>query len=239
MLRCFNTLCAATLLIASLVSHADERIELIVPSFKPYTYFEDGEFKGIGVEKIEQVFAELEVEYTLTLAPNYGRAVDELKKGRVDGLFLASENEERNAVAEFSSPIMINRWSWFLAQGSDLHPSQENFKQEAQIATHLNTNTHKWLSRNGYNVGYAPSDTLALPRTLHKKRISAVFLAELVFIESSKELGLSEDDFIQVVEIAKPFGIYISKAYLEHHPGFMQRLNTAIEVIQTEQAEDP
>ncbi len=225
-----------SLLCLILISHhsfADERIKLIVPDFKPYTYYQDGEFRGIGVEKIKKIFSHLDIEYRLSLAPNYGRAVDELRKGRAEGLFLASENEERNDIAEFSKTIMINRWSWFLPENSKLHPSQPSFKKKAEIATYLNTNTHKWLEKNSYKVSYSPSDTKALPMLLDKKRIRVVFLAELVFFESSKEQGIDPTRFVQVVEKEKPFGIYISKDYLKKHPHFMRKLNDAIEATFT------
>ena len=222
---------ALLILFASINISAEDTLELIIPNFKPYTYYQDHEFKGIGVDKIKKIFALMNVPYSLSLAPNYGRAVDELKKGRVDGLFLASENEERNSIAEFSTPLMLNRWSWFLPQGSEMHPSHPSFKLNANIATSLNTNTHKWLKRNHYRVSYAPSDIRALPKMLIKKRINVVFLAERVFLESCKEQGVDPKVFIQIVEVEKPFGIYIAQAYLDRHPSFMKKLNEAIKTI--------
>lgn len=231
MLSILRKYLASFILLVSVNASAEETLELIIPNFKPYTYYQDHEFKGIGVEKIKKIFDSMNVPYSLSLAPNYGRAVDELKRGRVDGLFLASENEERNSIAEFSTPLMINRWSWFLPQGSEIHPSHPSFKLNANIATSLNTNTHKWLERNHYRVSYAPSDIRALPKMLIKKRISVVFLAERVFLESCKEQGIDPKAFIQVVEVEKPFGIYISQAYLDRHPFFMKKLNEAIKTI--------
>ena len=207
---------------------AGEKLRLIIPDFKPYTYFEQGEFKGVGVKKVKNILDALEIPYSLSIAPNYGRAVEELKQGRVDGLFLASENEERNAVAIFSQPVMINRWSWFTHKDSPILPSDPNFKQLTTVATHLNTNTHKWLVKNDYRVTFTPSDLHSLPKTLFNKRVGTVFLAETVFLDSCLAQGIDETFFNQHIESSKPYGIYITKAYAASHPEFMPKLNRAI-----------
>ena len=62
----------------------EESIKFVIPDFKPYTYALDGELKGIGVENISSIFKRLGLEYSLTLVPNYGRAVREVKVGRAD-----------------------------------------------------------------------------------------------------------------------------------------------------------
>lgn len=219
-----------TVCLAAFPTHllAADQLRLIIPDFKPYTYFEEGEFKGIGVDKVTSILEALELPYSLAIAPNYGRAVEELKQGRVDGLFLASENEERNAVAIFSQPVMINRWSWFTHKENPLSPNDPTFKQQATVATHLNTNTHKWLVKNDYRVTFTPNDLHSLPKTLFNKRVGAVFLAESVFFDSCEAQGIEESFFDQHIEISKPFGIYITKQYAESHPDFMSKLNQAI-----------
>ncbi|WP_261841529.1 substrate-binding periplasmic protein [Aliamphritea ceti] len=203
-------------------------INFMLPKFKPFTYVEDGEFKGIGVEKVRTIMDSMDTPYNLELAPNYGRAVEELKKNRVDGMFLASENAERNKVATFSEPVVINRWSWFILKDSKLLPGNITFHSKALVASQLNTNTHKWLLKENYQVGFAPSDIDLLPWVLSKGRVDAVFLAEEVFLKSCEDLDINPDIFIQVVQIEKPFGIYIHNNYLQSHPGFMDRLNSAI-----------
>lgn len=217
------------LLFAPLKAVSGDHLVLILPDFKPYTYLEQGEFKGIGVDKVRQILDKTETPYEFRLAPNYGRAVEELKNHRVDGLFLASENDERNAVAQFSDSVVINRWSWFMHKGVRLMPDETGFKEQISIATHLNTNTHKWLKKNNYLVGFAPADLNILPRVLLNRRVGAVFLAEAVFLKACEDQGIDPRSFTQIVEIAKPFGIYIHKAYLENNPEFMGKLNQAIQ----------
>ncbi len=222
-LRC---LVAMSLVLSALVSA--NPLTLMVPDFKPFTYYEGGQFKGIGVDEVREIMEAVGVPYELVLAPNYKRAVQELKTNGVDGIFLASENDERNQVAEFSEPVMQNRWSWFLLKDTELFPGNFIFQKNAVIASQKGTNTHKWLLSGDYNVGIAPVDVAQLPRMLAAKRVDAVFLAERVFLESCREQGISPDQFVQIVQVDKPFGIYINKQFLKSSPDFMKRLNTSI-----------
>ncbi len=226
------------LLISSLVftgaltAHAQDEIKLIVPNFKPYTFEEDGRIQGIGVELVEKIMKKVGVLYSLELAPNYGRAVEQTRIGQSDGFFLASKNAERDAIAVFSEPIAVNRWSWFLPAKSQLNPKDPTFKTSARIGTHMNTNTHKWLKKEGYTVTVTPNSVNVLPDMILKyNRADAIFLAEVVFIDVAQRNGISTDKYRQVVEIAKPFGMYIAKNYLLKNPGFMKRLNKAIKEV--------
>lgn len=67
---------------------------------------------------------------------------------------------------------------------------------------------------------------------LDKKRIDAAFLASEVFNAELNVQGYSERDYIEIVEKATPFGIYISKGYLREKPDFMKKLNKAILKVQ-------
>jgi len=214
-----------------------EKLKFSVPEFKPFTYQENGIIQGIGVELAKKVLDQVGVEYSLEIEPNYGRVVVQTKSGKTDGFFLASKNLQRDEIAVFSDAIMINRWSWFLSADSYFSPKTERFKTSARIATHLNTNTHRWLKKNGFNVSVTPNNVAVLPDMLFKyKRADAVFLAEIVFIDVAKRKEITPDKYRQVVESEKPFGMYISKNYLSRNPGFMDKLNQAIGEVAKENA---
>lgn len=203
-------------------------IRFAVPNFKPYSFVQNNKLKGVGIDKVKALMSKLDQSYFFRFVPNYGRAVEELRRGRVDGMFLASENEERNAIAEFSVPVLINRWSWFLNQPNTLDPHSELFKRDVTVATQLNTNTHKWLVKNNYLRIYPAKDPMRLANILDRGRLRAVFIAEEVFKSSVKQHRLNSNGFEQIVQFEKPFGIYISKRYLDKYPEFMIRLNQAI-----------
>ena len=214
------------------VTHATP-LRLVVPQFPPYTSESDGDFSGVGIELIEQLMLDMEIEYQLRSTPNYARALGELIRGQADGFFLASENSQRNNVAVFSEPLLINHWSWFLAQDSTIPPDSSAFKAMTKVGTIHGSNTNKWLIEHNYNVTSKANSAALLPvLLLDKKRVDAVFLASLVFRKELALHGYSSDKYIEIVEQSKPFGIYISKEYLENNPGFMEKLNSAILKIQ-------
>ena len=66
---------------------------------------------------------------------------------------------------------------------------------------------------------------------LELKRAEAIFLAEMVFISAANDSGVKPESYRQVIEISKPFGIYVSKKYLAKNEGFMEDLNRLIEKI--------
>jgi polar amino acid transport system substrate-binding protein len=213
----------------SCVAQVDKRLTFVIPDFKPYTYHVNGGLKGIGVDAIDEIFKQLGIEYSLTLVPNYGRAVLEVKSGRADGFFLASKNNQRDEIAIFSEPVTTNRWSWFLPIENKMHPSDRLFKQNARILTHLNTNTHKWLKKNGYVHVKGIPNLKSIPEKLNSRSsYTAIFLAEMVFFQLAEDYKLDLKNYQQIIEVEKPFGIYIAKQYLKNHPKFMQQLNAVI-----------
>ena len=213
-------------------AYAYDEITFTVPNFQPYTYKDDGKIKGIGVDVVTELLDEMKVHYKIKFSPNYGRALDDVKKEKVDGFFLASQNAERDNVAVFSSRVAYNNWSWFFPAESTLNPHGEHAKANMRVATTAHTNTHKWLVKDGYQKIDAVQNTKILPKfLLELKRAEAIFLAEMVFISAANDSGVKSESYRQVVEISKPFGIYVSKKYLAKNEGFMEDLNRLIEKI--------
>lgn len=198
-----------TLLLFSTLLGKDT-LHFVVPSFKPFTYREEETFQGIGIERVRSIFETLRIPITITLVPNYGRAVEETRSGRYDGFFAASQNEERDNVAHFCAPLFYNRWSWFHLQESTLKPQTPEFLEKARIATHVNTNTHKWLKANDFSVAYATNLSSLVP-LLIKKKVDAIFLAEEVFNGLLEEADIAPYTIIQTIESTRPMGLYLSK----------------------------
>jgi len=220
----------------SLLSYASyaATLRLVAPQFPPYTSESEGIFSGIGIDLIKQVMQDINVEYELRSTPNYARALGELENGNADGFFLASENDQRNEVAQFSEPLLINHWSWFFRPDANYNTDSFAFKASARVASIHGSNTYKWLIERDYNVTTKANSTKNFTAMLlEKKRIDAVFLASIVFRKTLASNGYSADDYVEVFEKSKPFGIYISKAYLKEHPDFMARLNASILKVQS------
>ncbi|MFT5594725.1 MAG: polar amino acid transport system substrate-binding protein [Oceanicoccus sp.] len=211
------------------MTHAFEPIILGIPDFKPFTYTENGSIKGIAVSDVNAVFKGIDTTLSIKQYGNYSLLLKALKKGEIDGFFLATKNSERDRYAVFSKAIRYNNWTWFTLKGNDINPEHSDFKYQSIVGTIGKTNTFRWLSRNGYQVKSESAEELLT--ALLNKDIHAAFLAEKVFENTYKEAGLSPNTFNRYIEIKRPFSIYISKTYLSANPNFMEILNSNIPEI--------
>ncbi|ALO34183.1 hypothetical protein CMT41_05140 [Colwellia sp. MT41] len=221
---------------AASVSQEHNFISLVSPYFPPYTYERQREVVGIGPDLIKRVFANTNIRYKITMVEDYGAAVHVMKEKLADGLFLASQNAERDAIAQFTQPLMINRWSWFMLKGSKVDVRSEVFKSQAGIGTIKGTNTSQWLKKNAYTVIAQPTNAQALVGMLKSHRIDAVFVADAVFEHELDVKVLSK--FTKVVEVEKPFGIYISHDYLKKHPDALKQINSSIKLLRQKISSD-
>jgi len=207
-------------------------LKFVVPDFPPFTYKLNGQLSGVGVDKIKKIMALSHINYTVQIVKDYKVAMLLMQQGKVDGIFLASENKERSDIATFSKPIMINRWCWYFKAGSGLTPLKRRFKRNAKVGTILNTNTQQWLQQNDYSIVGKPNNATALNKMLLANRVNAVFVAEAAF-----ETILSKDQYYlyhKMIEVEKPFGLYISNTYIDIHPHVITKINEAITQLITQ-----
>lgn len=206
-----------------------DTMRFIVPNYEPYTYLENGEIKGVGVESVKEVMSEIGVPYTLKLADNYDRVISIVESGDADGFFMASKSPERDSIAEFSHPLMVNKWGWIYLPNT-VHPDPQSmeFKRTMRVGVILNSNPHKWLEKNKYNVTGAPKNIDKLLRMLESGRVDVIFSSELVFLNHVKKKNLSKGYIIET-QLEQPFGIYISHGFIEKNRDIMDIINEAID----------
>jgi len=98
----------------SLAIHAKE-LSLVVDPWPPYHFEqEDGSLGGFGVEVIEKVLGNMNQPYKLTMKP-FARVQSDIKNGKADGSFLATENEERKTYAYFPQESILNsKWLFYI-----------------------------------------------------------------------------------------------------------------------------
>ncbi|MGF1696448.1 transporter substrate-binding domain-containing protein [Vibrio lamellibrachiae] len=221
----FIGLCTAVLF--SFSSSAQYNMHFFVPDFPPYTTVNsEGVPVGIGIDKMDLVLDSIDVKYSIEVGSNHGRALKELRRGRSDGFYMASKNDERDRYAVFSESLMINRWVWVvLMEGSEnLRPKSLAFKTDAKVMSLLNTNTSYWLLRNEYKALPPAADIKSLVTALDEKQVDAIFVAEVVF----SHLAEGSNKYKIILEKEKEFGIYVSNDFVEENPMFMFELNSAI-----------
>jgi ABC-type amino acid transport substrate-binding protein len=204
-------------------------LNLVSPHFPPYSYEENNQILGVGPELIRRVMANTDIPYKITMVEDYGTAVHVIKAKLADGMFLASQSAERDAIAVFAKPLMVNKWSWFIRKDSVIDTRSAGFKLHAGIGSIRDTNTAKWLNENGYTIIALPVDAHSLVAMLKSHRIDAAFVADVVF---ENELSKQERaQFKKVVEVKKPFGLYLSRDYVNNHPDALKEINRSIEKV--------
>ncbi|MEX0337037.1 substrate-binding periplasmic protein [Vibrio tubiashii] len=209
--------------------HAQYKMHFFCPDFPPYTTVDSsGSHAGIGLDKVKSILDSVGVDYTIEINSNHGRALAELKTGRSDGFFMASQNEERDKYAVFSESVMTNRWVWIV-----LTTHQGEFSSQPKsgytVASLLNTNTNRWLTKTGFNLAHPAESITSLIGMLDKQEVNAVLVAEEVYNHRFK----NNPRYKVILQEEKEFGVYISKSFLNRHPQFMEKLNKAIQASQT------
>lgn len=207
--------------------------ELIVgyPEFPPYTFTDQKQAKGLGIDLINKLAKNLKLTIKLKAIETYGNGKTRLKLGRIDALLLASKNAERDNIAVFSTPYLNNNWSWFARLGTKYDYDSSQSKRHLKIATYKGANTHQWLKDNHYNIIYPTTDIQAMIRQLFTQRVDAIFLSEQVFLQALNNSKWSKNELEKHQYIQQPFGIYVSKKFLEGRPTFMKELNAQIRKI--------
>lgn len=217
---------------------AQQALRFLMPDYPPYSYQENGSYKGVGYEAAAAILADMQQPFSVQLVPHFGRALGALQQGTADGFFLATESAERNKVAEFSEPVLMVEWTWvWLKRRTDLVPGSEHFKQKAQVSAQTNSNAFQWLKDHNYQVMAGTTDIRGLLNLLKFNRVEAILLPELTVKTLMAEQHIDTALYSFQQEIHLPFAFYIDKAYLQKHPHFMHQLNAAIRRYHSRQAE--
>ena len=205
-----------------------QTIRIGYPEFKPYTYTEQGEPRGIGIETMSAIAEQLQLTPEFIGVQTYGNAFTWLQKDKLDLVVLASQNSSRDNIAHFSQPIINNAWSWFFIKTPQRDYQEAVKDRTIRVATYLNANTHHWLLKKGYQSIAATVDLAAMIRQIKKQRIDAIFISEQVMREQLSRSETSIEAFYILPQLQKPFGVYVSHDYAKRYPRFLQKLNHAI-----------
>jgi ABC-type amino acid transport substrate-binding protein len=207
------------------IENSSVELKLVVPEFPPYTYLEQHKAVGIGIDLVEPVLKNVQLNASIKVVKDYALALFLVKNGQADGFFLASQNPQRDEVAVFSEPLLNNRWCWYISPENQYMPDHPAFKHHAKIAAIRNTNTQHWLLQQGYKVIGKPTTPQSLYKMMLAKRVNAIFIAEVVF-ENTLPPELTQ--WKKIVAVEKPFGIYLSKSFVQQHPAVLLNINAEI-----------
>lgn len=103
-----NILCALFLSCISLPTSASESITLGANAWMPYVMFDDGKPNGIAVNKVQQIADRLDYNLTIQSLP-FKRVLRYVEDGKIDGVLVAANREERQKYLAFTKPIFCER----------------------------------------------------------------------------------------------------------------------------------
>lgn len=205
----------------------DSLLRLDMPIYPPYAYVTNNTYSGVSYQTVIKVLEKSQIDYIINPVPNFGRAFEDTKNGLSDGFFVASQNESRDEIASFSEPIGQSVWTWVARSNFDLEDN-ERLKFSANIGVQLNSNLHRWLLINKYNVTSTPSNIKLLFKLLDSNRVDVIFLPRAVALRIIYVSSLNSEDYIMKTEKTENLGIYISKEYIDANPETWDKLNKAI-----------
>jgi hypothetical protein len=210
-----------------------QKLRIAVPDYPPYTFIERGQLKGEGYDALIAIMAKLQIELRVVPVPNFSRALLYMQNNLIDGLYLATETEARNALAVYSVPVYVTDWSWvWLKSRADLQPGSSDFKQEAHVTARMNSSIYRWLLRQGYLVSAGSPHLHGLFNLLNHHRVDAIMLPEQKASQIMAEKALVMSDYNIQHEVELEFGFYISRSYIAAWPDTIPALNTAIREYQ-------
>jgi len=206
----------------------DTEVVFSVPYFPPYVTAENDDLTGDAVDIVERLMASTGLRYRLVSAPNYGRAMVEMRTARADGFFPATRNENRDELGQFFPLPLPNPWCWFFLSESAHDPESAAFRRTAIVGTLVNTNTHRWLSDHGYQVVGAHTPSALMSLFFSYGRLDAVMVSRAVFERAAEEADIGADRYHCERHSSPTMGIYLSHEFIARHPHRVSLIERAI-----------
>jgi polar amino acid transport system substrate-binding protein len=218
---------AALFFLFSFPAFSADKIMFVVDDRPPF-HSEDGKgnIVGVSVNVVRCIMEKMNRQYELKVEP-WARAQASVEKGKADGMFSASKNDERDQYAVLSNPICDQYWNWYVLKDSNADPNSPDFKSKAKVGSWFGSNSLDWLLKNGYNAPATPRGADQLVDQLLMGRVDAVFGSNVTIEEAIKAKSVS--DKIKTIQgLSKPMGVYFSKKFLEREPKFLEEFNSHV-----------
>lgn len=159
--------------------------------FAPFSYMENKKAAGPGVEIIELVCRDMDIDCQINLLP-WTRAVKEAQDNVVNGLFFLGKNAERETWLDFSVPLINTEYGFFIAKDDPIEYKDVKDFKNYTIGVYGPSNTADSLNAaikgiEGIKVDETVDDIAGF-RKLGIKRVGAVYSNRDVGFMIIKEL---------------------------------------------------
>ena len=95
------------------------KLQILTMENAPYSFTENGEVKGIGVELVREAFRRMKQPAQISISP-WARAMERIQAGTVDGLFNVYRTPEREVFAEYSELLQDETVVLFVEKNSSI-----------------------------------------------------------------------------------------------------------------------
>ncbi|MCL6416526.1 transporter substrate-binding domain-containing protein [Aestuariirhabdus sp. Z084] len=203
-----------------------KRINLSTALIPPYQYLDaQQQLTGIATEQVRCIMNKLNIETELSVLP-WNRAQKRVKDNRSDGFFIASENDQRNAYATLSAPLVQGDWLWYQQPDSQWVSGTESFRKNARVGTTVGTNMHYWL-KNSHDKVTTHENLSVLFKMLNRGLLDAVLSRQDMLDANHQKLHLQSIMATTTAQY-RPLGVYFNKHFLKRYPALLPRFNAAI-----------
>lgn len=171
-----------TLLLVTELVASERQFIIVGDSYPPYSYYENGEYKGTDIDTIKAAFSILNIKPVFKFRP-WARAIAEVKSGKSDAIYSLFKTKEREAFLNFSSIPLNYEKNILVVNGN----SDKTAKTIEDI--------HGWrigvVAKNSYGKAFddyqsiervnSTSNNLLVLQLNAKNRFDAIIINELVF----------------------------------------------------------
>ena len=95
------------------------KLQILTMENAPYSFTENGEVKGIGVELVREAFRRMGQPAQISISP-WARAMERIQAGTVDGLFNVYRTPEREVFADYSELLQDETVVLFVEKNSSI-----------------------------------------------------------------------------------------------------------------------
>ena len=96
-----------------------DKLQILTMENAPYSFTENGEVKGIGVELVREAFRRMGQPAQISISP-WARAMERIQAGTVDGLFNVYRTPEREVFANYSELLQDETVVLFVEKNSSI-----------------------------------------------------------------------------------------------------------------------
>lgn len=123
-----------------------EELSFNTQEFAPFSYTIDGNVSGSGVEIVQAVCNEAQLDCPIQILP-WSRAQAWVKMGKNDGIFYVGKNEKRERWLTFTPPILVTEYGFFAQTDSGLKFESIKDLQGKHVAVYGPSNTANSLEK--------------------------------------------------------------------------------------------